>query len=237
MKKIGIVLVVVLAALFLVSCQGVSLIEKSRTVTVQGSGKVTVTPDLASLNVTVSELADTTYEAQQMVNTKISRLLEMTTALGVGEEDLKTTALEFYPEYRWKESEQILVGQRVQQRLFIKVRDIEKTLPALIDQLATLSGISIGQVSFTKEETSEEFVASRTLAMEKAIEKAGDYARAAGMKLGKPITVNDYSAADVRSAPVALMAKAAAEDSFMGSQLPAGTLDITTTVTVVFELL
>jgi uncharacterized protein YggE len=111
-----------------------------------------------------------------------------------------------------------------------------KTLPALIDQLATLSGITIGQVSFTKEETAEEYAASRTLAMEKAIEKATDYAKAAGMKLGKPLTVSDYSSADVRSAPVALMAKAA-DESYVGSQLPSGTLDITTTVSVVFELL
>ena len=106
------------------------------------------------------------------------------------------------------------MGQRVQQRLYIKVRDLEKTLPALIDQLATLSGITVGQVSFTKEETAEEYAASRTLAMEKAIEKATDYAKAAGMKLGKPLTVSDYSSADVRSAPVALMAKA--DESFVG---------------------
>jgi uncharacterized protein YggE len=236
MKKTRLVIFVVLATLFLASCQGVSLVEKSRTVTVQGAGKVTVAPDLASLNVTVSELADTTYEAQQLVNAKISRLLEMAYNLGIAQEELKTTGLEFYPDYRWKDSEQILVGQRVQQRLYIKVRDLEKTLPALIDQLATLSGITVGQVSFTKEETAEEYAASRTLAMEKAIEKATDYAKAAGMKLGKPLTVSDYSSADVRSAPVALMAKAA-DESFVGSQLPTGTLDITTTVSVVFELL
>ena len=63
-----------------------------------------------------------------------------------------------------------------------------------------------------------------------------NFAKAAGMKLGKPLTVSDYSSADVRSAPVALMAKAA-DESFVGSQLPTGTLDITTTVSVVFELL
>ncbi|MFA7370632.1 MAG: SIMPL domain-containing protein [Sphaerochaetaceae bacterium] len=236
MRKIGIALVLILAAFFLSSCHSVSLVEKSRTISVQATGSLTVEPDTATLGVTVSELASTTSEAQQLANQKIDKLLQIALSLGIGEKDIKTTSLEFFPEYQWKDEEQVLVGQRVRQRLAIVVKELEKTLPSLIDQVATLNGVTMGQIAFSKGETADEYRISRTLAIQKAIEKASNYAEAVGMKLGKPLVINDYSAADAKNAPVAMMARSVAE-GYSGAQVPTGTLDITSTVTVLFELL
>ena len=75
--------------------------------------------------------------------------------------------------------------------------------------------------------------------IEKAIQKASEYARAADMILGKPISVSDYSSADYQSGSRNVMAKAAPAmmmESVAIAELPSGELEITSTVSVVFEL-
>lgn len=242
MKKIGVALLLVLFIIFAFSCQSVSLVEKSRTISVQGTGKVSVSPDVASFSITVSELGETTREAQLKTNEKIGALLAMIRAQGVLDEDLSTTALEFYPEYRWKDNEQIFLGQRVRQTLHVSVKGIDNKstlLSTLIDEIGTVTNISISTIKFSKEDTSSEYAESRKLAMEKAIEKASEYAHAAHMKVGKPLTVSDYSSADVRSSSQPTLMKASGAymmESGANAEVPTGTLDIVSTVSVIFEL-
>jgi uncharacterized protein YggE len=240
MRKIGLVAAVVLTIIVMTGCQSVSLMERSRTIAVQGTGRVAVAPDIASFSVTVSELAETTREAQVKANGKVGELLTMAREAGVAEKDIQTAALEFYPEYRWKDDEQILVGQRVRQTVHLTIRGIGEgstILPSLIDRIGTVSGISIGSIGFSKEDTTSEYAESRALAMEKAIQKASGYAVAAGMTLGKPISVSDYSTVDAQSGSRTVMAKAAGAYMMESvAQVPTGELDITSTVSVVFEL-
>ena len=242
MKRIPLFALVLIALFLLGSCTTASLIEQSRTVSVQGSGMVTVSPDVASLMITVSEIAETTAEAQQMANEKVGKLLAMIRNAGVEEKDVATTALSFSPEYRWRENEQVLIGQRVRQSLSVTVRGIggdSTTLPTLLDSLGTVSHISIGSIRFSKADTSEDYVQSRKLAMEKAMQKATDYAEAAGMRLGKPLTVSDYSARDSQYARNS-MVKADAMlmmESAAPTELPTGEITVSSSVSVVFELL
>ena len=242
MKKVGVALLLVLFIVFAFGCESVSLVDKSRTVSVQGVGKVLVTPDMATFSITVSELAETTREAQLKTNTKIGTLLAMMREQGIADDDLSTTALEFFPEYRWEENKKILQGQRVRQTLHVTVKGIDSKsvlLPTLLDEIGTVTDISVSSIYFSKENTTTEYAKSRKLAMEKAIQKAEEYALAANMKVGKPLTVSDYSSVDVRT-PQPMMAKTAGAymmDSSANTEVPAGKIDITSTVAVVFELL
>lgn len=242
MKRIVLALLASIAVFAAIGCESTSLIEKSRTISVQGVGKVSVAPDIASFSITVSELAETTREAQIETNRKIGELLSMIREVGVEEKDLVTTALEFFPEYRWKEDEQILVGQRVRQTIHVTVRGIggESTvLPKLIDRIGAVTHISMSSIRFSKEDTSDAYAESRKLAMEKAIQKASEYAEAAGMRLGDPLTVTDYASSDYQ-APRNAMVKAAGSymmESVAVADVPTGELDITSSVSVVFELL
>lgn len=242
MRKALFIVMVILSAVALTGCQGVSLIEGSRTITVQGTGTVPVSPDIASFSVTVSELAETTREAQVQANGKVGKILEMIRASGVADKDIRTTTLEFFPEYRWKENEQVLVGQRARQRVHITIRGVGEggsVLSSLIDEIGTVTGISIGSIAFSKEDTSAEYAESRELAMQKAIQKATEYAQAANMVLGKPLSVSDYSTGDsevgfrntVMKASAAYMAESAPS-----AEIPVGELDVISTVSVIFEL-
>jgi hypothetical protein len=234
-------ILIIASLVFFGGCTGTSLIEQSRTIAVQGTGRVTVAPDIASLSITVSELAETTSEAQQLTNRKVAVLLEMIREAGVADSDIRTTALSFSPEYTWKENERILVGQRVQQSLYVIIRGIDgksTTLPHLMDSFGTVSGITMGAVQFSKDDTTVEYEASRKLAMEKAIQKASDYALAAGMQLGKPLTVSDYSSNDYQplNRSSAMKADVMMMESAVSTELPSGEITISSSVSVVFEL-
>ena len=243
MKRIYPVVLIVLAIAMVAGCSTTSLMERSRTISVQGTGTVTVIPDTASFSITVSELAQTTAEAQQKTNEKIGTLLDMIKRAGVADSDIATAALSFSPEYQWKEDERVLVGQRVRQTLYVTVRSIlsdDTLLPSLIDQMGTVSNISVSSIRFSKDDTSAAYEESRVLAMQKAMQKASDYAQTAHMELGEPINVSDYASNDYLEAPRSSVMKADAmmmAESFAPTELPAGKISISSTVSVVFELL
>ncbi len=235
---IGSILVVVFS---FVGCQSASLLEKSRTISVSGTGKVTVVPDTASFSVSVSELGETTKEAQSLANEKMSRLLAFIEEAGISDKDRVTTSIGFRPEYRWRENEQVLIGQRASQTLSVTVRGIvdnSSILPQLIDAMGTISNITVSSIQFSKEDTTNEYSASRTLAMEKAMQKASEYAAASGMQLGKPISIQDHTNSDYQVASRNVMKADAMYmmEASYGTDIPTGELDIISTVSVIFEI-
>lgn len=232
--------VLLVAALFLAtSCQSVSLVEKNRTISVQGTGKVSVSPDIASFSITVSELGQTTAQAQQQTNAKIGTLLSFMRQAGIQEKDMKTTSLQFRPEYEWIDDKQVLVGQRVSQTLYVTVRGIDtesSPLASLLDAIGSVSDITMSSLSFSKEDPSAAYTQSRALAMEKAMQKASEYAQAAGMKLGKPLLISDQSINDYQISRSSTMLKASFDRESVLTEVPTGELLITSTVSVVFLL-
>lgn len=231
----------VLIGLLMTSCITSGILERSRTVSVTGTGTVAVVPDLASFSISVSELGETTREAQAKANAKIGQLREIIRSAGIEDKDLATTSIGFWPEYKWVENEQILVGQRANQNLSVTVRGIVENpaiLGLLIDSIGGVGSISVSSISFSKEDTADAYTTSRLLAMEKAMQKAQEYAKGGGMELGKPISIQDYATADYQSSP-RNMAKADAmymAESSYNTDIPTGELSIISTVSVVFEI-
>ena len=67
-----------------------------RTITVQGTGKVTVKPDIAVTTMGVISSAKTVAEAQQKNTEIMNKLIEKVKALGIEEKDIQTTNYIFY---------------------------------------------------------------------------------------------------------------------------------------------
>jgi uncharacterized protein len=240
-RSIVSLVLVVFIGLLMTGCITTGIMERSRTVSVTGAGTVAVVPDLASFSISVSELGETTKEAQAKANAKIGQLREIIRAAAIEDKDLATTAIGFWPEYKWVENEQILVGQRASQNLYVTVRGIVENpaiLGQLIDSIGGVGSITVSSISFSKEDTTEAYTTSRMLAMEKAVQKAQEYAKGGGMILGKPLSIQDYATTDYQPTP-RNMAKADAmymAESSYATDIPTGELSITSTVSVVFEI-
>jgi uncharacterized protein YggE len=231
------VITILLTLFVLTGCSNLTLMQRSRTVAVTGSATLFAKADMATFSISVSEIAATTKEAQLKANEKVALLLEKIASFGIEEKDIKTTKLNIYPEYTYKDNERVLVGQRVSQTLFVTVRNIGEQsilLSSLIDSVGEVSSITINSITFGKEESEIEKKESRALAMQKAAEKAAEYAASANLTLGKAISISEEAQYTNQGGPVLRVESVAAFKA--DTSLPSGEIEISSTVYVVYQL-
>lgn len=174
MRRFIIVALVALAVL--TGCQ--STAEDYMSVSVSGSATVTLTPDMASFSISVSETGQTTREAQQQANAKMQDIYDILHEdFGIVAEDIRTTSMSLYPEYRYEDGQQILVGQTASQSISVTVHRLDDLAP-IVDRLSSVTGISLSSISLDASEKDESMSQARRLAMQDAMDKAGDYAEA-----------------------------------------------------------
>ncbi|MBU0626798.1 SIMPL domain-containing protein [Patescibacteria group bacterium] len=75
----------------------------TNTVSVVGEGKALVTPDTLIISASVSELADSTKEAQTSANEKIEQIHKILADQDIDKKNVKTNNLNVYPEYDYRE--------------------------------------------------------------------------------------------------------------------------------------
>lgn len=232
-KRIAVFGLLVAVVLLLTSCM--SNKDLVRTIEVSATGEVMLTPDIASFSIQVSELGKTTSEAQAFANEKMAQLLSIMRENGVEEKDIKTTMLNLRPSYQWIEGKQFLEGQVASQSLSVTLRNLDK-LGSMIDQLGEVSGIYLNSVMLDKEDKSVGLEQARQQAVQKALAKAELYAQGAQMQVGKPITISEYTAASnpYNTRMKVAMASESAYD--MATEIPAGTMTVTSTVSMVLEM-
>ncbi|ADY12398.1 SIMPL domain-containing protein [Sphaerochaeta globosa] len=232
-KRIAVFGLLVAVVLLLTSCM--SSKDLVRTIEVSATGEVMLTPDIASFSIQVSELGKTTSEAQAFANEKMAQLLSIMRENGVEEKDIKTTMLNLRPSYQWIEGKQFLEGQVASQSLSVTLRNLDK-LGSMIDQLGEVSGIYLNSVMLDKEDKSIGLEQARQQAVQKALAKAELYAQGAQMQVGKPITISEYTAASnpYNTRMKVAMASESAYD--MATEIPAGTMTVTSTVSMVLEM-
>lgn len=232
-KRIAVFGLLVAVVLLLTSCM--SNKDLVRTIEVSATGEVMLTPDIASFSIQVSELGKTTSEAQAFANEKMAQLLSIMRENGVEEKDIKTTMLNLRPSYQWIEGKQFLEGQVASQSLSVTLRNLDK-LGSMIDQLGEVSGIYLNSVMLDKEDKSIGLEQARQQAVQKALAKAELYAQGAQMQVGKPITISEYTAASnpYNTRMKVAMASESAYD--MATEIPAGTMTVTSTVSMVLEM-
>ncbi|HAN42118.1 MAG TPA: hypothetical protein DCP98_01670, partial [Sphaerochaeta sp.] len=121
--------------------------ENPTTVSVSGSGIVYLEADTVKFSINVNETAETTGEAQQKTNQKMTQILDLLKDHGIEDENISTTALNFNSEYYWDNGKQIKIGESVSQTVYVTMKNIEE-FSSLADDLGTqLSGISFYNVS------------------------------------------------------------------------------------------
>ena len=232
-----------LAALLLTGCLtpngSQAAVSDLPVISVNGVGVVEAEPDAARVTVTVSELRDTTAEAQGEVNRKVAQAIDASIAAGIDEEKISTASINFNAEYDWTDEGRVLRGQRVSQTLTVIASGIDgnsELLSTLFDGLGMVSGIEISSLSFFVEDTQSLYREARELAFTKAKQKAEEYAQLGGVTLGGPVAISEYSS-DATVAETAVravkMAAAPMTESYP-TQVPSGSYSVTLTVQVQF---
>ncbi len=196
---LGVVLMVLLivAGIFLIrnwykSYYYIGQAETRDTISIQGMGKVTAIPDIATFTVGIQTEKYTVAAAQKENTDKMNEIIKALKEMGVEEEDIKTSQYNIYPQYNWNEGQRTLRGYQVTQSVTIKVRDLDK-VGDIFARAGELGANNVGGLQFTIDDPEEYKQEARLKALENAKEKAEALADAADVKLGKVVGFSESS--------------------------------------------
>ncbi|MDJ0614416.1 MAG: SIMPL domain-containing protein [Rhizobiaceae bacterium] len=169
------------------------------TISVNGVGVVSASPDIAIVNVGVMREEKTAREALNANNAAMARVLNELTSIGIEARDLQTSNFNIQPKYvypkRKANGEQPapeIVGYFVSNNLTIRIRDLEQT-GTILDKIVTLGVNSGGGIRFTNEDTETLLTQARESAVKNAIAKAQTLTSTASVGLGKILSINESS--------------------------------------------
>lgn len=205
-----------------------------KTINVTGQAKVSASPDIARINLgVVTENADA--KAAQKANAEsMDKVIAAIKAAGVRAEDIKTVGYTITPKYDYKKETGAsnIIGYSVNNSVNVTVRDISKT-GAIIDA-ASDSGVNASSsISFELSDYEQFYNEALKNAVLAAKKKAGTVADALGVKLKGPVTVNESGGYSPLRNYVTYDLMAEAERA--ATPIQAGSLEITATVSIVYE--
>ncbi|TGD76034.1 SIMPL domain-containing protein [Mangrovimicrobium sediminis] len=183
-------------------------------IAVTGEAQSLLVPDIAVLDLTVMREADTARAALDENSAAMRAVLEAMGKAGVEARDLQTSNFNIQPRYHYDkprgETPPRIVGYTVRNSLAVTVRDLEK-LGAVIDRAVSLGVNEGGNIRFTNADPSVALEVARQLAVRDAMAKAATLAEAAGVRLGRILSLSEDQN---RMQPVMMMeARAAMSDA------------------------
>ena len=230
--------ILMLAAISLVGCRAAgtpTTVSNPQTgISVTGEGKVTVSPDVANIQLGIQAQGKTVADAQSQATKAMNDVMAALKANGVADNDIQTQYYNIQQITSWDnvKQQQIITGYQVSNIVSVKVRDVTKA-GSVIDAVTVAGGdlTRVNSIQFSLDDPTTSIDKAREKAMANANDKATQLAKFAGVKLGKPISISESSS----TPPYPVYAKDVAGSS-SSTPISAGTLDITLDVQVLYAI-
>lgn len=224
----------------------VSLIpEQQEMISVTGEGKVTVVPDIVTLSLGVVAQQASIAEAQTQTAEAMDKVITALTDNGLNERDIQTQYFNVRQVTRWDpETEQeLVVGYEVTNMVIAKVRVLDYESYTLDYKVGTVINAvveagrdltRIKSISFSVDDPSDYYKEAIGEAMADAETKAQQLAELAGVTLGKPIYISEWTSYPIY--PVEVYMEAAAVTA-APTPISPGEIEIILTVQVSYAIL
>lgn len=220
-----------------------------KRICVTGKGKISVTPDLIRLNITAEGVYKTYEETLKKSAEETGVLKKTLKKAGLDPKDLKTTSFNVnskYESYRDKKSNKYieeLVGYKYEHQTFIEFPNDNRQLGRVLYELSVCDI----KVKFSILHTVKDVEKVKNELLAKAVEdskiKAEVLSKAAGVKLGEVVSINySWGELDIISrdcidiAPVPVGSILNEDTSSFNVDIEADDIDITDTVTIIWEI-
>lgn len=163
-------------------------------ITVDGVGKVSGVPDIATVSMGIDTKGDTVAVAQQQNTDAMNALIAAVVALDVSKDDIQTSNYNVYENtvYDPDSGETSSDGWTVSQSLSIKVRDTSK-ISAVLDAAGKNGATNIYGPNFTIDDTSNLKNEAREEAIADATEKAEVLSETLGVRLERVVGYSEWS--------------------------------------------
>ena len=219
--------------------------EVVKTITIIGVGEISVSPDLAILNLSVESNDETYNTCIAKLNKKTLALKKALAAGGCDKENIKTTAYRINKEFKYDNQlrKSVFSGYKASHALIIRFKNEKEK----IDKVFNALGSSLAEVNFNlnfdisnRKELKEQLI---ELAIKDAKKKANDIENYAGIKLGKIIDIqyqsnthSPYVPARGRNMEYSSAKMLGAPADFSPGELDAEDIKLSDNVRIVWEL-
>jgi uncharacterized protein YggE len=201
----------------------------THTISVSGTGKVTVVPDVARVNLGVTMNQPTVKAARASAAQSMTEIIAAIKALGVADADIQTTGLSLYPQYANGSTTRI-AGYTISEQVQVTIRDLDKA-GDVVDAATAQGANAVNGISFESGDPVKAQDDARAAAVAAAKVSAQAMAKAGDVSLGGVVSITDASP----TSPI-WYAPAAGAMKDLATPVQPGTQDLTATVTVVFAI-
>ena len=212
--------------------------------TVSADGRVTRAPDIATFSAGVVSHGKTASEALAANSTDMAKVIVALKRAGIADKDIQTSNLSLNPIYAPQRSlpdgtidppQPRIVGYQANNSVNVRQRNL-KDYGKVIDTLVSSGANQVNGPSFEVENPDPVLDAARTAAMQKARTRAELYARAAGLKVSRILSISESGGWSPPQPVMYRMAAMEAAPPAPPAPVQAGELQMSMTVTVQFEL-
>lgn len=187
-------LCVFLAAAMLTAFTATALAEEDdRLIRVGGNATVTLAADTATIQIGVNTRSESIREAQKENAELMTAVMDAILGMGIAEKDIVTSQFIVYSGYEYESSmlgkESRKLYYEVQNNVKVTLHDLSQ-IGAVLDAAMEAGANSTYGISFSSTQANEAYQKALTRAVEDAVRKAQVLAAAAGVKLGKLVSIN-----------------------------------------------
>jgi uncharacterized protein YggE len=169
-----------------------------RTINVTGTGKVTLTPDIAYVSIGVHTEGKDAAEAVATNTSQAQKVVDALKAFKIDPKDIQTINFSIYPQQQYdNEGKPQGITYVVDNTVYVTLRDINQ-LGELLDAVVKAGSNSINSIQFDVADREAAMSQARKLAVENGQKQAEELAAAADVTLGQVLAINSSSP----SAPV-----------------------------------
>ena len=199
------------------------------TVTSSGSGTVSAVPDIAVMSFGVSASSSNAKTALNSVSGKATKVSDALKKAGVADKDIQTQNISIYPQ---TDQNNKVTGYQASLSVSAKVRDLSQ-LSSVIGAASAAGVDSLNGPTFSISEDAPYTEQAVQKAVDDARRNATAMARAAGKSVGAVVSMTNNASGPISPVPFSsALAAGAAKDV----PIQPGQLDVTSNLTVVFEL-
>ncbi|SMC66008.1 hypothetical protein SAMN06272759_105171 [Novosphingobium sp. B1] len=249
----------VLAALPLVAMAGLGIAQSASAQTVSAGpvvaagntllniaveGKVARTPDLALFSAGVTTQGKTAGEALTENAQRMTAVIAALKKAGIAERDIQTSNLSVNPVYgqpkrlpdgSFEQTDPVIVGYQATNQVSVRQRKIDQ-YGKVIDTLVSAGANQVNGPSFQIDSPEGALDEARIAAMSKARARADLYAKAAGLRVVRVLSISENGGFAPPPQPPIMFAREAMSSAPKSSPVAAGELEMTVTVNVSYEL-
>ena len=167
--------------------------EPLRTISVNGTGQVTMNPDRALVYIGVQSQSENVADALNENNDKAQAVASSLREMGIDEKDIQTSSFNIFPQQQYGPNGEVTsTVYVVNNTVNVTVRDLQ-LMGHLLDVVVRTGANSINGVTFDVQDKSKAVAEARRLAVESARSQADELAQTAGVTLGDLQTMSVYS--------------------------------------------